>query len=283
MLTTNAVQFDRVRAGIARAAAETGVNFNYLLAQANIESGLDAQARASASSAVGLYQFVSGTWLDTIGRHGSRHGLDWAEAAVSRPEGGRIDPAVRQQILDLREDPEISAAMAAELARDNSVELGHFLGRAPDHAELYLAHFLGLGGAKAMLSAERTNPTGSAAQILPDAARSNQSVFYDHGAPRSVSEVINRVRSRFELASAEDVKAVGGAVAQWQVMPPPMAQGARHEFHDAAARFGQWDDQMPRRSMAETLRTSFSQDDRVGGRAAEHVLAAYDKFRAMGL
>ena len=48
------------RAAIARAAQATGVDFDYLLAQAKLESGLDPNARAATSSATGLYQFLGG-------------------------------------------------------------------------------------------------------------------------------------------------------------------------------------------------------------------------------
>ena len=148
----------RAHAAIARASAATGVDFDFLVAQARLESGLDPNARAGTSSAAGLYQFIGGTWLDTLDRHAGRHGLDWAEAAITR-NGGRAtvgDPALRSQIMALRFDPEISSLMAAELARDNSAELSGFLGREPDAAELYLAHFLGAGGARSFLGALQT-------------------------------------------------------------------------------------------------------------------------------
>jgi soluble lytic murein transglycosylase-like protein len=70
------------RESIARAANRTGVNFDYLLAQAKIESGLNPQARAGTSSAAGLYQFTRSTWLQTLEQHGAEHGLGWAGAAI---------------------------------------------------------------------------------------------------------------------------------------------------------------------------------------------------------
>ncbi|MBW8754478.1 MAG: lytic transglycosylase domain-containing protein, partial [Sphingomonadales bacterium] len=42
-----------MRAAIARAAQATGVDFNYLLAQAKLESSLDPGAKAPTSSAAG--------------------------------------------------------------------------------------------------------------------------------------------------------------------------------------------------------------------------------------
>ena len=142
-----------VRLSIARAAKATGVDFDYLLAQAKLESKLDPNARAGTSSAAGLYQFIGSTWLETLDRHGARHGLGWADAAIaSGKDGPRIsDPAMRSQIMALRYDPDTSSLMAAELAKDNQTDLRASLGREPDFAELYLAHFLGSDGAQRFL------------------------------------------------------------------------------------------------------------------------------------
>ena len=110
-ITTNAVPAPQVaaRAAIAQASQATGVDFNYLLAQAKLESGLDPNARAGNSSASGLYQFLGSTWLDTLKKHGAEHGLGWAGNAAT-------DPALRAQVMALRHDPQASAMMAAELA-----------------------------------------------------------------------------------------------------------------------------------------------------------------------
>ncbi|WP_295527406.1 transglycosylase SLT domain-containing protein [Novosphingobium sp. Chol11] len=76
-----------VHGAIARAAEATGVDFNYLLAQARIESGLNPAARAATSSAAGLYQFTGGTWMETLGRHGADYGLD--RSAINAPACAR--------------------------------------------------------------------------------------------------------------------------------------------------------------------------------------------------
>ena len=101
-----------VRAAIASAARATGVNFDYLLAQAKIESGLNPSARAPTSSAAGLYQFTRGTWLATLEKHAGKHGLGWVQDAIS---GGTVtDPQMRAQIMALRFDPQASALMAGD-------------------------------------------------------------------------------------------------------------------------------------------------------------------------
>ena len=57
-MTVNPISANRVQAAIAQASSKTGVDFDYLLGQAKVESGLNPNAKAGTSSASGLYQFV---------------------------------------------------------------------------------------------------------------------------------------------------------------------------------------------------------------------------------
>ena len=57
--------------------------------------------------------------------------------------------------------------MAAELTRENAAGLQTILGREAEPAELYLAHFMGLGGAQQFLGALASNPDQSAAALMP--------------------------------------------------------------------------------------------------------------------
>ena len=146
MPTISPVQSVDVQGAIARAATRTGVDFDYLLAQARLESGLDPSAKARTSSATGLYQFIDSTWLRTLDRHGAKHGMDWADAAIG--SNGRVaDRATRDHLLSLRYDADTSSLMAAELTRENAAGLQTILGREAEPAELYLAHFMTLGDA----------------------------------------------------------------------------------------------------------------------------------------
>jgi len=281
-----------VRAAIARASQATGMDFDYLLAQAKLESSLDPSAKAPTSSAAGLYQFTQGTWLQTLDRHAGRHGLDWADAAIS---GGRVaDPTMRAQIMALRYDPQASALMAAELASDNRAELSAELGREPDSAELYLAHFLGIGGAKAFLGALQADPGQSAAALMPKAAAANRTIFYDAGGtPRSVAGVMGLLRGKvsnaMEGASGLDAMNGGGA---WAVMDTPAASPATPTANPVPASAGPIQRQFmavqaqatapARQSMADVLRTTFA----AGGDGAStpaFVRAAYDKLSRFGV
>jgi hypothetical protein len=82
--------------------------------------------------------------------------------------------------------------MAAAFARDNQAHLETRLGRPLQSVDLYMAHFLGAGGATRFLRAHDSNPNGTAAASFPDAARANRNVFYKRdGSARSFAEVRN--------------------------------------------------------------------------------------------
>lgn len=266
-----------VRSAIARAAQRTGVDFDYLLAQAKIESSLNPEARAATSSAAGLYQFTRGTWLQTLERHGADHGLGWAQAAI---RGGQVaDPAMRSQIMALRHDPAVASLMAAELAGDNRTALAGQLGREPDAAELYLAHFLGIGGAGQVLTALQSDPGQSAAALLPTAAAANRSIFYDGaGAPRSVAGLMEVIRGKVGRAMEGDTAwaEVGQIAASGPAgfMPQPGWAGGAAPAAAAPP---------PRPSMAETLRNTFALGEGSGASAPAFVREAYGRLRSMGL
>lgn len=183
----------RVTNAIALASRRTGMDFGYLLGQAKIESSLNPNAKAPTSSASGLYQFVDQSWLGVINQHGAQYGLGWAASAISQGPGGRYyvaDPQLKQQILDLRNHPETASVMAAEHAADNKNYLESRLGREAQPVDLYLAHFLGVGGATKFLASYDQNPGGTAAALFPAAARANRSIFYDRsGNARSFSDI----------------------------------------------------------------------------------------------
>lgn len=270
----------RVQAAIARAAAATGVDFGYLMAQARLESSLDPGARAATSSAAGLYQFTQGTWLQTLDRHAGSHGLDWVGQAI---EGGRVnDPSMRAQIMAMRYDPDASAMMAAELASDNRAELTSVLGREPDASELYLAHFLGIAGASQFLGALNSDPSQSAAAILPRAAAANRSIFYEGGVPRSVGRVMEVIRGRVAGAMGSGSAAPWTGGAGGTALPPGATADQPHlgpiarEFH---AGLGSAAQTAPR-SMADTLQGAFGSG---AGAAPQHVREAYAKLARFGL
>lgn len=187
---------------VQRASARTGIDFDYLFDVARVESGYNPNAKASTSSARGLYQFTKQTWLATLERHGASHGLAWAADAINRDASGRLsvaDPMLRDQIFALRDDPAASSNMAAALTGDNRAYLESRIGRSAEPVDLYLAHFLGSGGAARFLSALAADPDQPGATMMPEAAAANRSVFYaGDGSMRSLAEIRDRFRAKLE-------------------------------------------------------------------------------------
>jgi hypothetical protein len=185
---TASVAARRVAPALADAARRTGVPFEALFNTARLESGFNPEARARTSSATGLFQFIDSTWLDTLARHGARHGLN---------------PASRAEALDLRRDPVAASLMAAAHMADNAAALAGRTGQQPGQVELYLAHFLGVGGAARFLDGLAAQPDRSAAALMPAAARANRAIFFADGRSRSLSEVHDLLARKLGAAPAQ--------------------------------------------------------------------------------
>ena len=206
-----------VVSSIRQAARATNVDFGLLMAQAQQESGFQPDAKASGSSATGLFQFIDSTWLGLVQRYGEKYGVGALAQQVTTDSSGRptvADPATRQRILDLRRDPRLSAALAAEYARQNKSTLEQALGRPAGNTDLYLAHFLGAGGATAFLKAVSTGGSAAGADLLPDAAAANPAVFYDpSGRKLSVAEIYGNFAHRITADAQQLASAAGPTTA----------------------------------------------------------------------
>src|SRR3954452_8801791 len=195
----------RIAGAIKQAADTTGTSFEYMLATAKMESNFNPKAAATTSSARGLYQFIDQTWLGTVKEAGSQLGYGkYADAITRSPSGSYSvsDPAARTAIMKLRDDPDAASSMAAVLTQSNSFKLTGKIGRRPTDGELYMAHFMGVGGAAKLISNAEDNPQASGARLFPNAAAANHSIFFDGtGRARSVSEVYSVLTSRFAVAA----------------------------------------------------------------------------------
>jgi hypothetical protein len=218
----------RVTGAIKQAASVTGTSFEYLLATAKMESNFNPTAVASTSSARGLFQFIDQTWLGTVKEAGAALGYgQYADAITRSPSGSYSvsDPAARKAILDLRDDPAANAAMAGVLTHSNGFKLVGQIGRRPTDSELYMAHFMGVGGAAKLITNAESNPQASGAQLFPNAAAANRSIFYDQGGrARSVSEVYAVLTSRY--ASAANSSATRTAMNSGGAAPVQLAMAA---------------------------------------------------------
>jgi hypothetical protein len=135
--------------------------------------------------------------------HGAAYGLEKEAAAITQNSHGKLtvsSPSMRKAILDLRKDPELASAMAAEFANGNKEYLEmRVKGRDIEATELYFAHFLGAGGASQFLNKLDSNPHAIAAHSFPKAAQANRNVFYDprSGQPRTMQQVYDFFDKKF--------------------------------------------------------------------------------------
>ena len=182
-----------VVAALQRASAVTGSDFHYLLGTAMRESSLQPQAKSATSSAAGLFQFLEQTWLGAVKEFGAKYGLGSYAAAIDKGSDGRYradNSADRRAILALRNDPQISALMAGEIAQQTKAEMQSALGREVCGGELYAAHFLGPDGACRLIRMCGSTPEADAADVFPQAASSNKNVFYRaDGSAKTVREI----------------------------------------------------------------------------------------------
>jgi len=129
---------DPLAAGGAVVASGGGTAVDTLVDQIiRVESGGKADAKNPLSSATGLGQFISSTWLRMMQQY--------------RPDlASTMD---KDALLALRNDPTISREMITALAREGEAYL-----RARGHeitaGRLYLCHFLGAEGANMALNAQ---------------------------------------------------------------------------------------------------------------------------------
>lgn len=190
-----------VEEALQRAAQATGFNAGVLRRIAERESRLDSTASNPLSSARGLMQFTQGTWLEVVRDFGPRHGLNrQAEALVTDRDGniGARNWRELQGILRLREDPHLSAILAAERLKKVRPTLEEAQGRTASPADLYLAHLLGPTGARQFLAAVRDTPSRSSLAVVGNAAKPNPGIFERRGQVLSVRKVYEEVAEMFE-------------------------------------------------------------------------------------
>lgn len=154
------------------------------------ESGHNYNATNDDSSAGGKYQILKGTWADIMKAH----------PELGLTKDGRFNRSQQERAI-------------RAFTTDNAKALQN-AGFNASEANLYLAHFLGAGGAVTALKAP---PGAIAAELLPDAAKSNPTIFFagkgENMRPRTIAEVIALQTKGF---SGQD----GPAPTYYQFLPP---------------------------------------------------------------
>jgi hypothetical protein len=152
--------------------ALTNPNDDFLNKMQRAESGNNPNAKNPNSTASGAFQFIDSTWKDMVRKYGAKYGVRMQDKG----------------------DAEAQRKMAYAFAQENGSKLKKVLGREPNAGELYVAHFAGGGGASRLYRARDTG--APAARLLPEAAKSNRSIFYDGKRPRTVDEVLTLLESK---------------------------------------------------------------------------------------
>lgn len=175
---------------IQSAARESGVDPHLLAAIAWRESRFDPNARNQQSSAKGLLQFTTGTWLQMVRDYGSQHDVAAYAAAIHADRSGDLvgsEQAMRDAILQLRNDPILSAKLAAENMMRQRALMQAQLKRRVRPADLYLIHVLGPTGAARFLTAVARHPTASSLDVASLTVMRNAGLLARDGKPLSVA------------------------------------------------------------------------------------------------
>lgn len=172
---------DDVKAAIFDASQKTGIDPNLMFAVAEQESGFRPEVKAKTSSATGLYQFIDGTWSGMVNKYGAQTGIGLGD----------------------RKDPKANAVMGGLFMSDNKKFLEKKLGAGNvNNTDIYMAHFLGAGGASKFLSAPKD---ASAVDTMGvKVAQANRSIFYKpDGTPRTNQEVYNIMDQKIQSKTAK--------------------------------------------------------------------------------
>ena len=182
------VKIDKtVLQALRKASSITGVELLFLLVVCEKESTFNPTAKAPTTGATGLFQFVPNTWAGEIcKKYGSQYGFT--------------------NTYECKVDPDKGALAGALYLKSNKLYLEQRLNRSVSWTEVYLAHFLGGGGAVRFLKAMDTNanaPVNTA--VSSDSYAANAPSFKKKdGTPKTVREVydslnnwINAKRSQY--------------------------------------------------------------------------------------
>ena len=208
------------------AGDKSNVDFDYLLQTAIRESSLNPEAKAPTSSAVGLFQFLESTWLQTMKEQGPRLGYQKYADAISVSSDGDYavkNKSLRKEILALRENPQVAADLAAAFTQSNGAFLEGKFGRMPSAGELYIAHFLGPQGAEKLLRAGLDNPDQIAAKLFPRQAKANPQIFYADGEPRTIRELYRALVAK-HLGTPSNIAVDDSKFAAQQIAQSPSAR-----------------------------------------------------------
>lgn len=201
-----------IKESVTAAAAKYDVPVGNLAAIAAAESNFNPNAVNSLTKdATGLFQFIGSTWIGdkskgtgVINKFGKQIGID---SSLSR-----------QELLDLRKDPRISAEAAALLAKDDINIIKRTVGGSyePTPYDSYLAHFAGGPMAGQVIKMDRINPNIALRTLYTPAGWEK----VKKANPSLITENITVGEFREEMRGVLDARLGGAPVVQSNRVPP---------------------------------------------------------------
>jgi len=201
-----------VLTAIYAASQHTGEDFSYLMELAFSESSFRTQIKARRSSAFGLYQFTNDTWLFAIHSFGHKYQLGFYADQIEflENEDGKLKPILKnpvsfKHVASLRQDPYLSAIMAAELAQLNSKSMDEWnvLPKGSHRTSKYLGHFFGIKDSIIFGYALKHTPNAKAADVFAKLAKANPAIFYNKRKARSFQEIYSHFSKKFDTGHFE--------------------------------------------------------------------------------
>lgn len=180
---------------ITSVAQEYGLDPELLCCMAFMESSLNPYAKASTSSATGLFQFINQTWMSLIRLYGKECGVN-------------VGMLSDEDLKNLRFDPKLSTHMMCRLIKENQnymvtrIQIGEV--RKIDNTCLYLAHFMGAPKATKLLNMFSNKDRTLCHEVFPSEAKANKNIFFDKsGKARRADAIYALLKDKLQNAKSE--------------------------------------------------------------------------------